>query len=162
MPRIVVVEALRDLLVATGTAEAAVVKRARNGAVELGNSGTLPVVVLDPRSGPWSPSGAVTSVVTLRQRGIVPQPVRERFVEVALVDAVAIATSSPALELVQRDLRILLDDQRGYLAGTLRVEDSRLYAPPLPVRTPDEATFGSVQTFAVACRVRLLEGDVDP
>ncbi len=162
MARIVVVEALRDFLIANGIAEAPVVKRSRAGAVELGNDGTLPVVVLDPRSGPWSPSGAVTAVVTIRSRGLIPQPVRERFVERSLVDTVVVATSSPRLELVQRDLRIALDDQRGYLAGTLRIEESLLYTSPLPVRTPDEATFGSVQTFAVACRVRLLEGFADP
>lgn len=159
---IVLIEALRELLVAEGVAELPVVRRKRNGETELGNAGTLPVVVLDPRSGPWAPSGSVPVVLTLRRRGAIPQAIRERFVEVALVEVVCVATSSPAVELAQRSVRAALDDRQAFTAGTLRVEDSRLWTGATPLRTPDEATFASVQTFAVACRVRLLEGDVDP
>lgn len=160
MPELVLIEELGDYLVAQGVA------RAGNGPV-----GALPPVWLAPIDGVPQPDGDDTAAVTLSPNTVIPGEWLEGFLEERAIDVYVRADDSRIGELLQRQVRRLLDERKEIFVGALRLEWSKHFSGPHPIRlaagssdvagdssAPASRTYDTVQTFRMAARVKSLAG----
>lgn len=143
----IVLEELSAYLIAQGVARAG------------GTTGSLPPVWLDPKDGPRQPETPDTLAVTLLRTGQIPMGHLEGFLEEPVVDVVVRARNAREGELLQRSIRLLLNDKANFTIGALTVQWCLLWRGVQPLPLPQGAkikTWDSTQSFRMQIRVAHL------
>lgn len=118
-----------------------------------------PPCVLNPKGGPPQPEGNDTAFVTLQLSGQVPTDHLEGFLEEPVVEVIVRATNHGVGELLQRAIRVLLNDRHDFMVGSLHVQWCLLWRGIQPVPLPPGAkatTYDSTQSFRFQIRVAEL------
>jgi hypothetical protein len=114
---------------------------------------------LQPRNG--MPEPAVGAVVAALVPGAqIPALQRhvDAYLEQRLVDVIVRARTGADAELLHRQIRRLIAEQRGVMFGALRVEWCALWTGDQPTGSTD-TYYERTQTFRIGARVKALAGE---
>jgi hypothetical protein len=115
---------------------------------------------LDPRDGAPEPKVASgeDAVVTITSTLTIPGEWLEgRYLEQRIVEITTRAGSSERAELVQRQIRNVLEEQVNTFFGDLRIESSKLWRGDQKISS-DATSYTRSQSFVIAARVKSLAG----
>lgn len=130
------------------------------GAVSAGESGTStpPPCWFDPRDGaPEPPMGddQNAAVVTLLTGLEIPGTMNEGFIQERVLEVRVRAKTRPRAELIQRQIRGLINEKKNTLMGALLVEQALLWRGVQPIAS-DETSWTLTQSFRVMFRITSL------
>lgn len=120
--------------------------------------GPLPPCWIDPDEGAPEPAEDVEATVTLFSIGEIPQEWLEgTFLQERVLDVVVRARHPRDGELLQRDIRVALEEKKNVMFGQLRIEWSKLFRG-VQYLDSDHESHRTLQSFRIAARMKSLAG----
>lgn len=115
----------------------------------------IPRCVKNPRDRVPEPKDGENAMVGIYTGPEIPGEWLEGFLQERLFEFVVRSRKEPQGELIQRQIRAALEEQKGVMFGQLRIEWSKLANGEQPVAA-DKTSYSSIQGFRIAYRIASL------